>query len=94
MSRSFMKRGMASVRLPVKNSESRSALDSPKYSSSSTRGHLALHEPERVEVRDQVSAVRIHLDQARNGALLRARLVGVCVKLADVIPSPAPGVRR
>ncbi len=39
-------------------------------------GFGALLQPERVQVRDEVTAVRVDLDESRHGALLRARAAG------------------
>ena len=54
---------------------SRSASVRPRYSSREHLRHRSHHETERVDIRDQVAAVRIDLDHARDGALLRGGAV-------------------
>ena len=83
MSRSFMRCGTAAVRLPVKNSLSRSAGASPKYSRSSTRGRgrgisargssFATRCPRLVHIwiRRETAAWRASRPQARAGPARR-----------------------
>ena len=61
--------------------------------------HRPLHQAERVDVRDQVAAVRVELDEARDGGLLLAVRTSVRLAVAAgvtaaavLVPDlPAPG---
>ena len=69
MSRSFVAFGTAPLRLPVKNSVSRSASREPEVRQIEHPRARALHQAQRIDLGDQVAAVGADLHQPRHRRL-------------------------